>query len=232
MTPPNSRGSSDADSLATAVCLALGVRDRPDAVRDWHGVFQAAVRERCAPLAWLRCGAEIAASTPGPITAAFRSYFATNAARAKLVMAAAHASTSALHSAGVSPIVLKGPPLAARLYGDSAARVCSDLDWFVPASRLTVVHDVMLTAGWKCIEGDLGGEVCYGRESGRGSNLYRGAFCSAGFLATHTFRSLLLRRAQWSSRVSLFWRMMIDSWRATSRHISCLRIGCSARVAR
>jgi hypothetical protein len=81
----------------------------------------------------------------------------------RLALLASDAATSALRGANVSPIMLKGPALAVRLYGDAAARVCSDLDWFVPAPMREKVHALMLREGWNVIEGDCTGETCYGQ---------------------------------------------------------------------
>jgi hypothetical protein len=156
------------EELLQAIRLALGVDEGLAIARDWDGVFRAAVAERCATLAWLRCGTAIAAAAPSQVTAAFRSHYAANAARIRLALVASEAATHALRDASVSPIMLKGPALAVRLYGDAAARVCSDLDWFVPARMRTRVHEVMLREGWAVIEGDGTSETCYGRSHSLG----------------------------------------------------------------
>lgn len=148
--------------------LALGMTDGLDAVQDWPGVLRAAVAERCASLAWVRCGTEIAMYAPPYITAAFRSHFASNSARIGLMLAATRPVLIALSERGIHPVVLKGPPLALRLYGDCAARICSDLDWFVPVSEQAAVREIMLGAGWEHVEGEEGGEFCYGQNGGRG----------------------------------------------------------------
>jgi hypothetical protein len=151
-----------------AVRLALGITNGLDELRDWRGVVHAAVAERCAPLAWVRSGAQIAATSPVGISAAFRSQFVANTARIRSMLAAARAAAVALEHEGIFPVMLKGPALAARLYGESAARVCSDLDWFVPASSLDALHCVMAREGWRLIEGDLAGDSCYARHGARG----------------------------------------------------------------
>jgi hypothetical protein len=151
-----------------AVRLALGVFGASREVRNWHDVLCAAVAEKCAPLAWVRSGAAIGATAPREISAAFRSYFVANTARVASMLAAACSTSAALEREGIFPIVLKGPPLAARLYGDSGARVCSDLDWFVPGAFLKALHRVMASQGWTCIEGEHDGDPCYARRGEQG----------------------------------------------------------------
>jgi hypothetical protein len=151
-----------------AVRLALGITDGACEIRDWSDVLRAAVAERCAPLAWVRCGAMIAANSPDGVSGAFRSRFLANTARIQSMLAASHAAADALAREGVCPVMLKGPALAARLYGDSAARMCSDLDWFVPASSLDTLHRVMTRERWQFIEGALAGDSCYARHGARG----------------------------------------------------------------
>lgn len=161
-------GPSRLQATLRAVRLALGMTDGMDAVQDWTGVLRAAVAERCASLAWVRCGTEIAIHAPPGVTAAFRSHFASNSARIRLMLAASRGPLIALGQRGIHPIVLKGPPLSLRLYGESAARICSDLDWFVAPSQQAAVREIMLSAGWEPIEGEDGGEFCYGQQGGRG----------------------------------------------------------------
>ena len=154
-----------------AVRLAFGVSSGLHEIDDWPGVLRAAAVEKCAPLAWVRCGAAISAAAPPDISAAFRSFFVANTTRIRSMLAAVQASAAALERDGIFPIVLKGPPLAARLYGDSAARVCSDLDWFVSSASFKTLHGVMVREGWTPIEGDLDGDVCYARP-GRRDEIY------------------------------------------------------------
>jgi hypothetical protein len=150
-------------AIIHAIRLALGISSRLREVRDWRDVLRAAVVEKCAPLAWLRCGAAIGAAAPVEISAAFRSHFVANTARARSMLTASCATAAVLELEGIFPIILKGPPLAARLYGDSAARVCSDLDWFVSDASRNTMHRVMMGEGWTCIEGERDGDPCYGR---------------------------------------------------------------------
>jgi hypothetical protein len=165
------RSTTGIDTLLTVLRLAFGMGDNLGSVRNWPSVFRVAVAERCATLAWVRCGAEIAGSAPTDVAAAFRSHFVANSLRVRSTLIAAQELASELRHAGIHPIILKGPPLAARLYADSAARVCSDLDWFVPWSKRAAIKEVMLGSGWQCIEGEGGHEGCY-RSSGAHGSIY------------------------------------------------------------
>lgn len=154
-----------------AIRLALGTPGRLHEVSDWHDVLRAAVVEKCAPLAWLRSGAAIGAAAPVEISAAFRSHLVANTVRVRSMLIASCATAAVLEREGIFPIVLKGPPLAARLYGDSAARVSSDLDWFVSGALRHTLHRVMMGEGWTCIEGERDGDPCYARH-GKWGEIY------------------------------------------------------------
>ena len=53
------------------------------------------------------------------------------------------------------PITLKGFPLAAVLYGDAAARACTDIDWFVPEGDRPAAQRALYAGGWVHNEGGL-----------------------------------------------------------------------------
>ena len=56
---------------------------------------------------------------------------------------------SILDAAGVPHIVLKGWPLAERLYADPAHRVIYDHDFLVPADKAEIGHQALLAAGFR-----------------------------------------------------------------------------------
>ena len=59
-----------------------------------------------------------------------------------------------LRSAGTEPVVLKGLPLASRLYGDSAVRSSVDIDIFVPLPQRTSAERALLETSWSVVEGE------------------------------------------------------------------------------
>jgi len=81
---------------------------------------------------------------------------AAERSRSALTQAAHSAKLSAaLSSAGVRHLVLKGPVLAERLYGDIAARDCKDIDLFVdPAARLQALR-VIANYGYRASDADM-----------------------------------------------------------------------------
>jgi hypothetical protein len=61
--------------------------------------------------------------------------------------------TRALTAAGVDVIVLKGPPLAQRIYGDFTVRSSLDLDLYVSPSQRAIASRVLSAAGWHSTTG-------------------------------------------------------------------------------
>jgi hypothetical protein len=59
------------------------------------------------------------------------------------------------------PVVLKGSPLAIRLYGDVGARPSSDIDLFVPAESRNAARRSLQLQGWIRTEGDGTGDEAF-----------------------------------------------------------------------
>jgi len=57
-----------------------------------------------------------------------------------------------LESHGIRAVVLKGPPLASRLYGDVAIRPCKDIDILVPPGELAKAQEVLEKEGYRAID--------------------------------------------------------------------------------
>lgn len=148
------------------VQLALGSAQRVDAGVDWAAIFARAIHERCAALAWHRSAAIIRAHAPSDVVAAWRSH-ALRAVDAGREMALELATaTHVLGGASASPIVLKGLPLAVRLYGEAWVRPTSDMDLYVPVDDRRACHRALLAAGWTHLEGLPPGESTYERHNG------------------------------------------------------------------
>src|SRR5687767_12103439 len=56
-------------------------------------------------------------------------------------------------SAGIDAVVLKGLPLASRLYGDFAVRACVDIDLYVSRESRAKADVALARAGWTLAEG-------------------------------------------------------------------------------
>ena len=139
--------------------LGLGLEPPPDL--DWEVALNVAIAERCAPLAWVRSGPLIRRLAPGPTSAAWRGHALNAVEQAQCWTALMEATVAELVRAELSPVVLKGIPLAQRLYGDTSARPCADLDLFVPLRERGTAHRVLRSIGWVWRAGTAPFEGCY-----------------------------------------------------------------------
>ena len=147
-------------AVRAALALAAG-RPVEDFSFAWPCAFAVAKRERCAPLAWLRSGATIRRLAPAQITLKWR---AEAIASADLASAWEHVLSEViviLHGVTVAPMVLKGLPLAERLYGTPAARPTSDLDLYIPFEDRAAAHVTLVAAGWRWLGGEAPSEGRY-----------------------------------------------------------------------
>lgn len=142
------------------LALTLG---RPVGERafSWSSALELARAERCAALAWIRSGDTIRRFAPAGIARAWRHEALRIAATSSFWEELLDSVMASLDAARVQPIVLKGIPLAQRLYGDSAARPCADLDLYVPAEQRAAAHDALVAAGWRWRLGDAPREANY-----------------------------------------------------------------------
>jgi hypothetical protein len=163
-------GAADARECALRLALGRPLRlslDEP----AWHRVLLAATEERCGPLAWLRSSATIRADAPHAIAEQWRASSLGTAARTSADLAALHELYERLDGNGLSPIVLKGAPLAVRLYGDPSARPCSDIDIFVNAADRRRARTELAALGWKHLDGDVPWDESFVRGEGRRARL-------------------------------------------------------------
>ena len=63
--------------------------------------------------------------------------------------------TNVLRAAGLRFLVIKGVPLSVQLYGDPAARDARDIDIVVDGSQIDQAGEVLRSAGYQDVEGDL-----------------------------------------------------------------------------
>lgn len=152
--------------VSAALALALGI---PIEGRElsWPLVLRVAQRERCAALAWLRSAAVIRARAPANVVAAWRVEAMSAIDLAEFWQRVLVETLSSLTAEGVQAVVLKGLPLAQRLYGNAAARPCADLDLYVPGPRREAAHRALVAAGWRWRIGVAPGEAGYTTERGR-----------------------------------------------------------------
>lgn len=138
--------------LPAVLELALGRRSVEILEQDWSPVFDLAARERVAVLAWLRSGSRIRSDAPPSIVQRWRALALAADELARVQLRAMAEIVDALSSMGLAPVVLKGPPLACRLYGDPSVRQCTDLDLYVDSRARIPARETLLRAGWQRVD--------------------------------------------------------------------------------
>lgn len=137
------------DAVRVAVALALGRRLESPLVADWRRVHAVARAERLAALAWSRAGEQIRRFAPPEVVGRWRAESVAAAELADRQREALVGIADAAARDGELPLVLKGLPLADRLYGDPAVRVSCDIDLFVPEHRRASAHAMLTALGWE-----------------------------------------------------------------------------------
>lgn len=145
--------------------LALG---RPLGGHDvsWPAIFEIARSERCAPLAWFRSAPVIRREAPAAVVDAWRVEGMSSVRLADFWQRLLDETLTHLEGSRVDAMVLKGLPLAQKLYGNIAARPCADLDLHVPLTQRAVAHETLLAAGWRWRVGRAPNEAGYIKEDG------------------------------------------------------------------
>src|SRR5688572_19708204 len=98
-----------------------------DHVRDWESVLDIALRHRVLPRVWRNAAALI----PQPYAQRMHEHALRNTQSALQNIQRTIETVQLLEQHGIASIVLKGPLLAQRLYGDLGLRMCSDVDLLV-----------------------------------------------------------------------------------------------------
>lgn len=163
-------GENDA-AVAHALRLALGHSDEHDVSPpklSWDAVYDVAFRERLAPLAWLRSGAIIRRDAPPAVRDRWRSYVVALHAHGARQLALMADTIAAMRGGGVVPVVLKGLPLAARLYGEYWVRATGDTDLYIPLECRDAARRVLLEGGWLAFAGTAPGEEAFVRDEREG----------------------------------------------------------------
>lgn len=145
-------------SAVLALALGLPVDGR---TFSWNAAFALARRERCAPLAWLRSGPAIRKFAPPDVASTWRSEALSAVSLAEFWQLLLGETVGALREAGVNVVVLKGLPLARRLYGEMHVRPSSDLDLYVPVEQRTSADVALHAQGWTRRRGEPPNEAVY-----------------------------------------------------------------------
>ena len=152
--PPHPRvdRAKDIASLHALLQLALGI-PRPAQGLDWRALLAGAETERLLPLIWLRSADFVRRNAPAAISATWQKRAIVSGLVAKEQLDALAEASVALGRRGVSAVVLKGFPLAQRLYGDYTVRAVLDSDLYVRADERAAASSVLISLGWRCTSG-------------------------------------------------------------------------------
>lgn len=150
-------GAARADATGSAAAIALRLAmgrpiDGPGTI-DWGAVHRVAASEYLVVLAWLRSGRAIRAHASAELSARWRRAVLANDAHGRRQLAAAADALATLRSAGVDATLLKGIPLAQRLYGEPFVRCTSDIDLFVDERSRMVAAHALDSLGWRRTSG-------------------------------------------------------------------------------
>jgi hypothetical protein len=145
--------------LEEQLCLLLARRCSPEAEQKarqlltaslaWEHFFGLVRAHEILPLVYCRLKSLGFASVPQPVQFELAERFRRNALRNSLLADELARILSALAEAEVSAIPLKGVPLAESLYGDSALRVCADIDILVPPPQFVPAFQILQAAGYQ-----------------------------------------------------------------------------------
>jgi hypothetical protein len=132
--------------------LAAGIRSAPTAAPtphtdvDWRDVADFARCHRIQPVLWqpLNTCASVPESVRNEIHRA--AYMTT--ARNLFLLTELASVLDLLSDAGIPALPVKGPVMAAQLYGDPGLRPCEDLDLLVPESRIANALKVLTANGF------------------------------------------------------------------------------------
>ncbi|MGQ0713301.1 MAG: nucleotidyltransferase family protein [Gemmatimonadaceae bacterium] len=158
-------------SVRATLVLATGMDAELPAGLDWSHAYATAHTERLAVLAWSRGGDRIRAAAPPEVVAAWRAEAVAADELARMQMRELRELSVAFESRPSRPIVLKGIPLAAELYGDVAARACCDIDLYVAAEQRGDAHRALGDAGWHHWYGETPFDASY-RKSIAGATIF------------------------------------------------------------
>lgn len=142
----------DAASLYTLLRLALA--EPPSiSVADWRALCDLAERERLLGVIWRRSAAAVRSAAPRETSVDWQRRAVLLGLNVERQLELLATSVAALVAAGVHAVVLKGAPLAQRLYGDFTVRPTLDVDLHIPAPERAAATRVLSELGWRRTSG-------------------------------------------------------------------------------
>lgn len=141
----------DTASLYALLRLAEG---RPLAAEptQWPSLFALAERERLLGIIWKESADTLRRNAP-EIAARWQRRAILLGVHAERQLELLATTVAALQESGVDSVVLKGLPLAQRLYGDYTVRPSLDFDLYVPLAQRAVAGRALAEIGWRSVSG-------------------------------------------------------------------------------
>ena len=154
------------DATLRALDLARGGNRAATEWGEWTPILEAARRERLLALAWLRGGAVIRERAPADVSALWRAEVLRDIDRGEAQRSLLGQLMERFQRTGIPAIVIKGAPLAQRLYGDPASRPSMDIDLYVPADARRSARAEIEALGWVGVSGGAPWEESFHRTMG------------------------------------------------------------------
>ncbi len=115
---------------------------------QWPVILERATSHQVYPLLYRNLRDLGFPGVPESVQAELKSLFLANAFRNQLLAEELARLLGILGEAGIRVVPLKGVALAQALYGDTAARVCVDLDILVPPANVAQAIELILASGY------------------------------------------------------------------------------------
>ena len=155
----------DTASLHALLRLALGRSLSHEGV-DWSALLARAERERLLGVIWCRSGESVRRDAPAAVAAAWHKRAILNGLLVDRQLEGLAAAIATLRTYGVSPVVLKGFPLAQRIYGDHTVRPVLDSDLYISSEQRTAASSALGSIGWRSTSGSAPEEERFERSVG------------------------------------------------------------------
>ncbi len=129
--------------------LQTRILDYLGSLLQWPMVLERAYAHQVYPLLYRNLRLLGFPGVPPAVQTELKSAYLANALRNQLFAEELARLLKLLGEAGIPVIPLKGVTLAQSLYGDPAARVCSDIDILVPPTKVAQAIDLILASGYR-----------------------------------------------------------------------------------
>jgi len=116
----------------------------------WEAFISLAFRHRVFPLIYQSLKRQNAITVPAPILEQLKTACQANVFRMMCMTTEMERIVDRLQRESIPAIVLKGPVLGRKLYGDAMLRPSKDIDLLIAPDCLAKAHRLMLQSGYRC----------------------------------------------------------------------------------